>query len=316
MSKVLVTGGSGFIGSALVRHLVKLGYDVRAFDIVESRAKGAENYMGSILDTDALRLAIRGCEYVVHLAAMVGVRRTEIRRLDCLNINILGTVNVLENCVKERVKKILFISSSEVYGDQAKQPISETNPVNPKSVYGVTKLAGEEYVRAYRQAYALDHTIVRLFNIYGTGQIAEFVIPRFVKAIQQGLSPCIYGTGEQVRAFCYVDDAVEGIALALFATKADGEVFNIGDDKKPITMKDLATTVIGIGGKRIKPEFVPLQNADREACREIVTRTPDISKAKRFLGYKCTVSLKDGIEKVLKSKIKEAWFNPFTQTPL
>ncbi|MDP2973425.1 MAG: NAD(P)-dependent oxidoreductase, partial [Candidatus Diapherotrites archaeon] len=130
MGKVLVTGGAGFIGSAMVRQLLLSGYKVRAFDLadqfdVNKLPEEAEIYKGSILDTNDLTNAVNGCDYVIHLAAMLGVRKTDTKRLEALAINIQGTVNVLECCARDNVKKIVFSSSSEVYGEQPKNPISE-----------------------------------------------------------------------------------------------------------------------------------------------------------------------------------------------
>jgi UDP-glucose 4-epimerase len=311
MSKVLVTGGAGFIGVAMTKCLLKKGFEVRALDVVKCPVKGAESYIGSIMDPNNVSNAVRGCDYVIHLAAMLGVRRTEIKLLECLNINILGTKNILDACVTEKIKKIVFSSSSEVYGEPAKVPISEEHPKAPKSVYGVSKTAGEEYLKAYKQYYNLDFSIVRFFNVYGPGQVAEFVLPRFVKAVVDGKQPSVYGDGDQVRAFCYVEDAVEGVFLALTHENADSEVFNIGNDTEPITMRDLADRVIKISKKDVTPLFIKMKESDRKAEREIVRRIPDLSKAKEVLGYQPNISLDDGIAKVIENgEIVETWFEP------
>lgn len=301
MKRVLITGGAGFIGVAMARELIKAGMEVRALDLVKSPVEEAERLIGSILDMNTISRAVRGCDYVVHLAAMMGVERTEQNKMECLNVNILGTLSVLDACVKERVKKIVFASSSEVYGDQAKMPITEESPLNPKSVYGVSKVCCEEYLRAYKQTYDLDYSVVRFFNIYGPGQVAEFVIPRFVKAMIEDRPPVIYGKGNQVRAFCYVDDAVRGTKLALLSEKANGQAFNIGNDTGPISMKDLALRVVKIGGKNLKPAFIPLEKSDRKPEREILTRVPSIEKARKVLGYKPKIGLDEGVLSVIKN---------------
>ncbi len=143
--KVLVTGGGGFIGSSVARCLLDNGIDVRIIDIMESDVNGVEKIKGSILDQNVVSEAVRGCDAVIHLAAMLGVRKTEIERLDCLNINIVGTVNMLEACVKDGVKRIVFSSSSEIYGEPDISPIKEESEKKPKSVYALTKLISEEY---------------------------------------------------------------------------------------------------------------------------------------------------------------------------
>lgn len=315
-NKVLVTGGSGFIGSSMIKFLLERGFEVRAFDLPQQFAKNAlpkeaEIYKGSILDSNDIMNAMKSCDYVVHLAAMLGVRRVEVKRLDCLNINIQGTTNILEACVRDNIRKIVFASSSEVYGDQGRIPISEKSPLNPKSVYAVTKLAAEEYLKAYKHRYDLNYSIVRFFNVYGPGQVAEFVMPRFIKSVMEDKSPIIYGNGDQVRAFCYVDDAVTGTGLALTNGRADSGIFNIGNDTEPISVTDLALKVISITKKNLKPGFVPIENSDRSAQREIQKRIPDISKARRVLNYEPKVSLSEGILKVIEhGKIEETWFDP------
>lgn len=316
MSRVLVTGGSGFIGSAMVKLLLEKNYEVRAFDLPDQinrnpPPKEAEIYKGSILDVNDLMNAMRDCEYVVHLAARLGVKKTEKHRLSTLTINVQGMVNVLEACIKDNVKKIIFSSSSEVYGDQEKQPISEKNPVNPKSVYGATKLIGEEYLKAYKQRYDLDYSIVRYFNVYGPGQVAEFVMPRFIRAVMNDKSPNIYGKGEQIRSFCYVDDAVKGTFLALENNLANSEICNIGNSNEPISMKELAEKIIKISKKNIEPTFIPLSDSDRTKKREIQNRIPDISKAKKILGYLPEISLENGVKNVLENgDITETWSDP------
>jgi UDP-glucose 4-epimerase len=314
--RILVTGGGGFIGSARAKFLLKKGFKVRVFDLSEqitrtSLPEEAEVYRGSILDTNDLMNAMKDCNCVIHLAAKLGVETTEIKRLECLNINIQGTVNVLEACVKDNIEKIVFASSSEVYGDQEKIPISEENPLNPKSIYAVTKLTGEEYIKAYKRRYGLEYSIVRFFNVYGPGQVAEFVMSKFIRNVKKDKSPIIYGDGSQVRAFCYVDDAVKGAYLALSDEKATAQIFNIGNDTEPISMKDLALEVMTIGKKKIKPIFIPLDKSDRTEKREIKKRIPDISKAKRVLGYEPKVSLSEGVLRIMQyGKIKETWSNP------
>jgi len=308
--KVLITGGAGFIGRAVARKLAAMDFDVRVFDL-EFGAKGdtsIKRLRGSILDNNALCNAIRGCDYVVHLAAMLGVRRTELKRAECLNVNILGTVNVLEGCLKEKVKKIIFSSSSEVYGETDGVPINEDTPKHPVSIYAITKLAGEEYIKAYWERYGLNYSVVRFFNVYGPGQVAEFVVPRFVKRVLNGHSPVVYGDGTQVRTFCFVEDCAEGVVSALLDSKADGQIFNIGNDSEPIAMKLLAERIIRISGKKLEPEFVPMNESDRNSSREIKLRVPCIEKARRILAFEPKTSLDDGIKKLIESEdIIDAW---------
>ena len=169
--KVLVTGGNGFIGSEVCKLLLKKKFSVISFDLIKVKTPDLQNnFNGSILDPVELSKAIKDCDYVIHLAASLGVANTEKNRLECLHINIQGTINVLEACVKHNVKKVIFASSSEIYGEQKKVPINENAPLNPKSNYAITKLVGEEFMRAYFDTHKLKYNICRFFNVYGPAQ--------------------------------------------------------------------------------------------------------------------------------------------------
>jgi UDP-glucose 4-epimerase len=304
-SRVLITGGAGFIGSKIAEICHKKGMRVRITDLFPPKHKYFhESLEASILDPYEISRAARGCDYVVHAAAALGVNRTETRRLKCLYINIQGTVNVLEAAVKEKVKKVLFLSSSEVYGNQDLDYYREDSPVMPISNYAITKLAGEEYLRAYKGSYGLDYSVVRCFNVYGENQKEEFVVPIFARRIAKGESPLIYGDGTQKRSFCHVEDAARGAVMALLSKKGSGRVFNIGNNTEPISMADLAHRMIALSGKKIKPKFVTYAASDREAKREIFRRVPSIENAKKVLGYKPIVSLNEGLTRVLKFHAK------------
>lgn len=315
MPRVLITGGSGFIGTAVIHELIRqrkqngLDIQIRAFDLNKPAYEGVEAVQGSVLDISDVGRAAEGCDYVIHLAALLGVQKSEARRLDCLNINILGTQNVLNACIQDRVKKIIFASSSEVYGDQTRLPISETNPVNPKSVYAVSKLAGEEYIRAYALRYGIQYTILRFFNVYGPGQVGEFVTAKFIKAVQDEQSPVIYGKGDQNRSFCYGGDVAQGVIKALFSDKATGETINLGNDRESITIAELAHKIVKLSGKpHLKPKFVSMSESDRTIAREIKDRAPDISKARRLLEYEPQCTLDEGITRILEhGKVAATW---------
>jgi UDP-glucose 4-epimerase len=301
---ILVTGGTGFIGTALTKLLLDKGANVRTLDLSDKiDIIGYDNlktYRGSIMDDDNVTLAVSGCDYVIHLAAMLGVGKTETERLKTLNTNIYGVKNMLDECVKAKVKKIVFSSSSEVYGEQTELPIAETNPLNPKSIYAVTKLVGEEYLKAYKQKYGLDYTIVRYHNAYGPRQNNNFVMSKFINQVLNWEQPTIYGKGNQIRCFCYVDDIANGTYLSLINEDANSEIFNIGNDKEPIGMKDLAKKIMKIYGRNLQFKYIDLDKSDRTVGREIFNRVPDINKAKKILGYKPKIKLEDGIKKTIK----------------
>tara|TARA_B100000959_G_scaffold280461_1_gene342342 strand:+ start:1502 stop:2422 length:921 start_codon:yes stop_codon:yes gene_type:complete len=301
MACILLTGGAGFIGTAVANELTSQGHKVKLFDLMLNKGNSANSYVGSILDPYLVSTVVKGCDYVIHLAAALGVKWTEARRLECLYINIQGTVNILEACVKEKIKKIVFTSSSEVYGNQNIVPIKENSPVNPISNYAVTKLVGEEYLRAYSESYPLKYSVVRLFNVYGEHQKNRFVMTKFVSSVCDNKPPLIYGDGKQVRSFCYVSDAAKGIVAALFNQDSVCETFNIGNDLEPISVNDLVSKIIKLSGKNgLNPQFVSMESSDRSKEREVYNRIPSIEKAKRVLQYQPEVSLDDGIGRLIR----------------
>ena len=301
MACILLTGGAGFIGTAVANELTSQGHKVKLFDLMLNKGNSANSYVGSILDPYLVSTVVKGCDYVIHLAAALGVKWTEARRLECLYINIQGTVNILEACVKEKIKKIVFTSSSEVYGNQNIVPIKENSPVNPISNYAVTKLVGEEYLRAYSESYSLKCSVVRLFNVYGEHQKDRFVMTKFVSSVCDNKPPLIYGDGKQVRSFCYVSDAAKGIVAALFNQDSVCETFNIGNDLEPISVNDLVSKIIKLSGKNgLNPQFVSMESSDRSKEREVYNRIPSIEKAKRVLQHQPEVSLDDGIGRLIR----------------
>ncbi len=305
MSKVLVTGGAGFIGTAMVKRLLAEGFEVVCFDLPDQLLRnrlpqGIETYGGNILDAKTITSAVTGCDYVMHLSGALGVKNTENNRLVCLEVNIQGIKNLLEVCIKKQIKKVVFASSSEVYGEQVKQPISESNPLNAGSVYAVSKLAAEEYLKAYEKKYGLKYSIVRFFNVYGPGQRRDFVVSNFVRLVMNNEPPTIYSGGGQIRSFCHINDAVAGALLALNNSRANSEVFNIGNDEEPISIHDLAIKIMALSGKDMEVKFLSAKDSDRQKAREILRRIPDISKARAVLGYEPRISLSEGIMSIIR----------------
>lgn len=319
--RTFVTGGSGFIGSWVIRQFLARGYEVVSYDLAEPRKMqaGAKYVVGTILDEYLLRRSMEGCNSVVHLAAMMGVRRTTKDKLICLNVNILGTQRVLEAAAFARVGHVMVASSSEVFGD-FEGTAHEEYPFSPKSEYAISKLAAEQYAMAYAKEYGLDYTIVRFFSVYGPGQVAEFVIPRFVKARIRKESLQVYGSGDQIRSFCNVKDASWVVAELVADTSTYNETFNVGNDQEPITMVELAkkvatTEVHGHSGACVA--MIPFAMTDRTLEREIFRRVPNISKLRSMIGYIPKVTLDEGIRELLigqdipdhwqDSEIPKAW---------
>lgn len=327
--RILVTGGGGMIGMELCRQLVSRGHEVHLFDLGEQihRVSGyiqndphlsqCRLFYGSILDKSSIRAALKGCDAIVHLAAVLGVQRSEQNKLQCMEININGTMNVLDEAVKHQTKKVVFASSSEVYGEPPENPITEKTPTQGKTVYGVTKMTGEELCKAYAQRFGIDFSIVRYFNSYGPFQTAQFVISKFVKAVMDGNPPIVYGGGHQVRSYTFVSDTVEGTIQATLKPEANGEVFNIGNGKMPITLKNLANLVIRIAGKEGEIEAECLgdfKTSDRTGDREIFERFCDAQKSKDILGWEAKVPLEEGIRKIMEEGvIFDRWSNLYDE---
>lgn len=302
--RVLITGGIGLIGNALVKLLQANGYSINVLDMWDINQEGINYFKGSILEKDILIKAMDECDYVIHLAAILGVDNSTKRHLECLDVNIKGTRNVLDACVKKRVKKVIFSSSSETYGEPKQVPISESALLHPISEYGVSKVVGEEYVKAFFKEYGLNFSIARFFNVYGPIQTDNFVLPSFVRNAVLGKDLRVFGDGSQVRAFCYVEDAVRGILRMIELDEANGEIFNIGNSDAKTTILELAKTVLSIANSDKEPIVLGFGESTRSEDREIFQRIPDISKARRILGYEPQISLQEGIRKVYEHKLQ------------
>ena len=298
---ITITGGSGFIGSNLVELLHKK-HAITVFDANKTRFNDVIFIEGDIIDPKAADAAIRNSDVVIHLAATLGVINTEKNPVKTLDTNIFGTKNVLDACKNNHVKKIIFSSSSEVYGEPLKIPIKETDKVIPITNYGISKLAAEEYIKAYSKNFGLRYTILRLFNVYGEEQRNQWVMSEFVSRAIKNQDIIIHGTGSQIRAFCHVSDVVRGFEIAL--EKGDSETFNIGNDAEPISIKELAERIISLSNSKSIIKSISFEKSDRDRS-EIITRAPSIAKAKQILGYQPKISLDEGIKKVIKKKIQE-----------
>jgi len=303
---VVVTGGAGFIGSNLVSALVKYN-TVRVIDNLSTGyIKNIKNFIkntqvefvkGTITNINFLRRTFKDIDYVFHLAAIPSVPRSIINPIKSNYTNINGTLNVLVASRDNNVKKVIYSSSSSVYGDTPSLPKKEDMKPLPLSPYAVGKLTGEYYCQAFTKVYDLSTICLRYFNIYGPQQdkLSEYaaVIPKFITSISNDKSPVIFGDGEQTRDFTFVKDAVNANILAA-ASKETG-VFNIAYGKR-ISINDLAKSIMNITGKKIKPIYKEPRSGD------IRHSLADISKAKRKLGYVPKIEIKEGLEETI------AWF--------
>ena len=292
--KIMVTGGNGFIGHTLVRHLLNEGNEVKVIDIkpIKFAHPKLEFVKKSVLED--IRWEMRDSDLVYHLAAELGVINSDKKPLGTLAVNIDGTVNVFRCALGTNVKKIVYTSSSEVYGEPIEIPIREDSPKSPVSIYGVSKLTAEMYAKGYVQEYGMDINPVRLFNVYGPGQGFEWVMSIFIQKVLNNEAPVVFGDGSQVRCFTYIEDIVSGMTT-IMKKGAKGEAYNIANTDQ-ITMKELAELIIKMSGKNLIPKIFGFGKETRTKEREIMKRIPSIEKLKA-LGWKPVVEIQEGIKR-------------------
>jgi UDP-glucose 4-epimerase len=298
--KALVTGGAGFIGSNLVNALVERGDDVRVLDNFSTGNRAnlegldLEVVEGELRSYERVHAAVRGIEVVYHLGALGSVPRSVQDPLTSSAVNVEGTLNVLLAARDEGVRRVIFSSSTSVYGSSLELPTSESTPLDPISPYGVAKLAAERYCISFSRVYHSFETVVlRYFNVFGPRQTPHSqyagVVPLFIAAIDAGEPITVYGDGEQSRDFTYVGNVVDATIRAAEAEGVSGRVFNIGA-ASPATVNQLAETIGTILGKPIERRFEPPRAGD------IRDSWADITAAREALGYEPHVDLTSGLE--------------------
>jgi Nucleoside-diphosphate-sugar epimerases len=304
--KVLVTGGLGFIAGHLVDRLTEWGAEVTLLDARPEYDGDLEYIHGDVRDYDLMSGAVKGKDVVFHFASILGVERILQIPLDVMDVNLGGTVNALKACVEHGVDRMVLTSSSEIYGEPRVIPTPEDTLPSPVSVYGVSKLAAETYCQGYAQQHGLKYTAVRYFNVYGEGQAKEFVISKFLARFAESLPPIIFGTGEQVRTYTYVSDAIDCTLLAAASDKGINEVFNIGG-AETISLIELARLIGEISGKPMEPEYREFGDTGvREKEREVFARIPSVAKARAVLGYRSKVGLREGLTRTYDWYLKNS----------
>ncbi len=300
--KILVTGGAGFIGSHLCEVLVENGHDVTCFD----------NFSNSSVENlnkikDRIRIIKGDCnkkdnfnkldkyETIFHYAAIVGVEKTQENALEVFE-DIEGVKNILEFAKKSGTKKIIYSSSSEIYGNPYEHPQKEDGIIDPVQPYSAVKLAGELLMETYYKKFGLPTCSLRFFNVYGPRQAADsygFVIGKFIRQVLNNESPTVYGDGHQTRTFTYVKDNVSLAIAAMEKKETVGKVINIGTDKE-ISILGLAHKIIDICGSTVKPTFI-----ERKEYDIVDKRCPDTNRMISVLGHKPKISLDEGLIKTI-----------------
>lgn len=307
MTTFLVTGGAGFIGSHIVDELVGRGEQVRVLDNFSTGKRenlahvssSVDIVEGDICDRDIARQALSGVDHVLHQAALPSVPRSVADPLASNEANVTGTLNMLVAAREAGVKRFVYASSSSVYGNSPTLPKREDMPTNPLSPYAVSKLAGENYCRAFCQVYGLPTVALRYFNVFGprqdpTSQYSA-VIPRFITALQHGQVPTIYGDGLQSRDFTYVANVVQANLLACEKDAAIGQVMNVACGER-YSLLDLHRELTALIGADIPPTFASAR------VGEVKHSLAAIECATKFLGYQPLVGWRDGLRRTV------AWY--------
>jgi UDP-glucose 4-epimerase len=308
-SRVLVTGGAGLVGSHIVDELVKEGASVIVYD---NFVRGKRDHLhwamshgqvevveADIRDREALRQAFEGVDYVFHQAA-AWLKACQVEPRISLDVNVVGTFNVLEACVEAGVKKIVAASSSSVYGEGLYLPTDENHPFNNDLFYGASKVADEQYLRAFYKKYNLDFIGFRYLNVYGPRQPFEAaymdVIMHFLNRIDEDKPPVIHGDGSQTVDLVYVEDVARANVMAL-KSPVTNEFFNVASGKET-SLKELAYLLIKLRGKKLEPVFEPRDS-------QLVTRRWGCpKKAKNMLGFEVATSVEEGMRRVIEWREK------------
>ncbi len=316
--RYLVTGGAGFIGSHLVEKLINRGNQVIVLDNLSAsnlrNLSGIKNRIrfeqGSILKSDLVDQLVSQSDHVIHLAAALGVLNIVNKPLESLKTNLRGSENVLESANKYG-KPVLIASTSEVYGKNSKVPLNEEDdriighPLKSRWSYSEAKAVDESLAYFYYLENKLPIRIVRFFNTVGPRQVGAYgmVVPRFVSAALKNEPLSVYGSGDQIRCFCHVTDAVKALLLVMDSDRAIGQVFNVGNNSQ-ISIMELAKKVIEITGSKSSIEKIAYEKAYPEGFEDMQRRVPDISKIKQVLGWEPEINLDQIIKDIATFNLK------------
>ena len=306
MSKVLITGGAGFIGSNLTEALLQRGHSVRVLDdfstgkrenlIFDQPHPSLQIIEGDLRDLGTCQKAVQGMEYVFHQGALPSVQRSVEDPETSNAINVGGTLNILLAAREKRVKRVMYAASSSVYGDTPTLPKHEEMPPNPLSPYALQKYTGEQYCRLFYQLYGLETISLRYFNIFGPKQdpnsLYSAVIPKFIGALLQGRSPIIFGDGEQSRDFTYIENVVQANLLAMSADHLHGETINIACGKR-ISLNQLVSVLKEILGSKQSPVYQEPRKGD------VKHSLADIHRGKEIINYEPKVGIEAGLRKTV-----------------
>ena len=302
--RIFITGGAGFIGSTLIGRLIADNY-ITVYDDFRRDALSGKPFAnhpnlrvvkGNVLDLAAVSSAITGSEIVIHCAAIAGIDTVIKRPTETMRVNMIGTANVLEAARSlPGLQRLVDFSTSEVFGTSAfradERDQTQIGAVGEaRWTYAVSKLAGEHLAKAYHVEFGMPTVTLRPFNVYGPGQIGEGAMRTFIQRALKNEEIQIHGDGNQIRAWCYIDDFIEGLLLAIAHPDAVGEAFNIGNARAVVTIFGLAQTVVRVLESQSPIRFTYKDYADVEL------RVPSVHKARDLIGFEAKIDLEEGIE--------------------
>jgi nucleoside-diphosphate-sugar epimerase len=323
IKNIFITGALGLVGRELVKSLLKEEYKLTCIDlkkqinrnkkfIKESKNKNLKFIQCDILDKKKIHKITKNQDCIIHLAAMLGVENTEKRIKKCWDINVHGVQNIIDAYNKNKIKKIIFSSSSEVYGEAKKIYIDEQQPLLGRNIYACSKIAGENIILNNQiKNKKTDYTIFRLFNTYGQGQVAQFFIPKICKLLREGKKIIINGKGNQIRGYSYASDIANGIKLSISKPISRNKIYNIGNSYEVYSLLGVLKKLNEI--KNFNRANIihrrDFKRADRNEDREIFKRICNTNKIRKELGFVKKIKLIDGLKMTIcpKNKIYNFW---------